>query len=227
MHTKNGAGKTLAPRKSGIRGFPLKSFPDRQESIMNPVTHLLISWLIAEIPPGLTRKDKAAITVAGVIPDIDGIGAIAEHITRDKADPLLWFSHYHHMLHNVSFGLAVAAIAALFAGRRFLVGGLGFLAFTVHIFCDVLGSRGPDGYQWPIRYLFPFSGTPELTWYGQWSLNSWPNFAITLLAILAMLWLARERGYSIVMLFSQKADAVVIETIRQRFPLKRKNERRV
>jgi hypothetical protein len=194
---------------------------------MSPVTHLLISWLIAEIPPGLARKDKIAITVAGVIPDFDGIGAIAELITRDKTDPLLWFSHYHHMLHNVSFGLAVAAITALFARRRLLVGCLGFLAFTVHILCDVIGSRGPDGYQWPIQYLFPFSRTPELTWYGQWPLNSWPNFAITLLAILATLWLARARGYSLVMLFSRKADAAVVETIRRRFPTKQENEKRV
>lgn len=194
---------------------------------MSPVTHLLISWLIAEIPPGLTRKDKVAITVAGVIPDIDGIGAIAEHITRENADPLLWFTHYHHMLHNVAFGLAVAVIAALFGRRRLLVGGLAFLAFTVHIVCDVIGSRGPDGYQWPIQYLFPFSRTPELTWYGQWQLNSWQNFAITLLTILAALWLARERGYSLVMLFSRKADAALVETIRRRFPMKQDNEKRV
>jgi hypothetical protein len=194
---------------------------------MSPVTHLLISWLIAEIPPGLTRKDKAAITVSGVIPDIDGIGAIAEYITRDNADPLRWFTRYHHLLHNVSFGLAVVAIAALFARRRIVVAALGFLAFSVHIVCDILGSRGPDGYQWPICYLFPFSRTAEFAWYGQWSLNSWPNFAITLLAILATLWLARARGYSLVMLFSQKADAAVVETIRRRFPPKRKNERAV
>jgi inner membrane protein len=194
---------------------------------MNPVTHLLISWLFAEIPRSLSRKDKAAIIVVGVLPDIDGIGAIAEHFTRDKADPLLWFAQYHHMLHNVSFGLEVAAIASLFARRRLLVGSLGFLAFNVHIVCDVIGSRGPDGYQWPILYLFPFSRTPELTWYGQWPLNSWPNFAITLLTILAALWLARERGYSVVMLFSQKADAAIVETIRRRFPTKQKNERRV
>jgi len=28
----------------------------------------------------------------------------------------------------------------------------------------MLGSRGPDGYQWPIPYLSPFSSAVQLSW---------------------------------------------------------------
>jgi len=38
---------------------------------------------------------------------------------------------------------------------------LAFVSFHLHLAEDILGSRGPDGYQWPIRYLKPFSQAAE------------------------------------------------------------------
>ena len=31
-------------------------------------------------------------------PDFDGLGVVAEILTRDRAQPLLWWSGYHHVL---------------------------------------------------------------------------------------------------------------------------------
>jgi inner membrane protein len=58
---------------------------------MNPLTHMLFGWTLAQAIP-LTRRDRALVTLAGVVPDIDGLGVVAEILTRDRAQPLLWWS---------------------------------------------------------------------------------------------------------------------------------------
>lgn len=80
------------------------------------------------------------------------------------------------------------------------------ISFHLHLLCDVLGSRGPDGYQWPIPYLLPFSKAWQWTWQGQWALNAWPNLLITMLAIAVTFYLAWQRGYSPLELISKKID---------------------
>ena len=120
------------------------------------------------------------ITLAGVIPDIDGLGIIPELLTRHSEHPLLWFSDYHHQLHNLAFGLLVTAVAFGLAKQKWKTGLLVLLSFHLHLFEDLIGARGPDGDQWPIPYLWPFSHGGGLTWSGQWALNAWPNFAITI-----------------------------------------------
>ena len=47
---------------------------------MSPVTHFLVGWMVANTG-GLNRRDRAAISLAGVIPDIDGLGAIPARIS--------------------------------------------------------------------------------------------------------------------------------------------------
>ena len=47
---------------------------------MSPVTHFLLGWLVANSMK-LDRKERTMVTIAGVIPDIDGLGAIAEIIS--------------------------------------------------------------------------------------------------------------------------------------------------
>ena len=71
---------------------------------------------------------------------------------------------------------------------------LACLSFSVHIIADVLGGRGPDGHQWPISLLQPFSDSCVLTWSGQWQLNAWPNFAVTACLLGLMFYLAWRRG---------------------------------
>ncbi len=134
---------------------------------MSPVTHFLVGWVVANAD-GLDRRERAVVTVAGVIPDIDGLGFIAEYLTREGSHPFWWYADYHHMLaHNLAFGLLTAAAAFALAARRWTAALLAFLSFHLHLLGDLAGSQGPDGSQWPIPYLLPFSKAWQLTWRGQ------------------------------------------------------------
>jgi hypothetical protein len=80
------------------------------------------------------------------------------------------------------------------------------------------GSRGPDGDQWPIPYLLPFSHRWEWTWGGQWELNAWPNFVVMGAALALTFYLAWRRGHSPLEMFSRSADKAFVEALRRRFP---------
>lgn len=168
----------------------------------------------------LKRRERAMITIAGVIPDIDGLGLVAELATRNSSHPLTWWTEYHHVLgHNIGFCLLVTMAAFAFATKLWLTAGLVFLSFHLHLLGDLVGARGPDGDQWPIPYLLPFSRVWELTWNGQWALNGWPNVLITALALAATIWLAWKRGYSPLEMFSARANAVFVGALRGRVRL--------
>lgn len=187
---------------------------------MNPSTHLLIGWLVANSVP-INRRERLAVTLAAVSPDIDGIGYIAERLTADSPNRIWWFTDYHHLFHNLLLGVIVAVVCFSIVGpgprRRWGIATLGFLNFHLHLLGDVVGARGPDGYQWPIPYFSPFTDW-EWTWSGQWELNAWPNFAITIGALVCTFYLAWKRGYSPLEMVSKKADLKFVETLRTRFP---------
>jgi len=193
---------------------------------MSPVTHFLVGWMVANIPPAsgphaIGRRERAAIALAGVAPDLDGLGAIPEVLTKHSAHPLLWFTDYHHVLgHNLMFALVVAGICfAVARQRRWLTALLAFASFHLHLLGDLVGARGPDGYQWPVPYLAPFSDRWTWTWSGQWALNGWPNFVITGVCLLLMFYLAWRRGFSPLEIVSPHADRAFIAALRARFPL--------
>ncbi len=183
---------------------------------MSPVTHFLAGWVFANCAR-LERRERAIVTLACVVPDVDGLGIIPELLTRNSAHPLLWFTQYHHSLHTLAFSLVVTVFAFALARQRWKTALLAFVSFHLHLFEDILGSRGPDGYQWPIPYLSPFSSRLQLAWRGQWGLNAWPNVAITVVLLLITLWLAWRRGFSPLEMVSAKADAVFVSTVRHRF----------
>lgn len=184
---------------------------------MSPISHFLIGWLVAT-PTKLTSKERTIITLAGVIPDIDGIGIIAELVTRDTSYPLFWWTNYHHILgHNIGFAILVTIITFIFSTNKWLAALLTWCSFHLHLLGDLVGSRGPDGYQWPIPYLLPFSNSWQLTWSRQWQLNAWPNLLITGVCLSLIFFLANKRGYSPVGIFSLSADKVFIDTLRKRF----------
>jgi len=184
---------------------------------MSPVTHFLTGWVFANCTK-LDRRERALVTLASVAPDIDGLGIIPELLTRNSAHPLLWFTLYHHSLHTLAFAVLVAAVAFALARQRWKTGLLALVSFHLHLLEDVLGSRGPDGYQWPIPYLKPFSHSWQITWRGEWALNAWPNVAITAVLLLTTLWLAWRSGFSPLEMISAKADAALVSTLRLRFP---------
>jgi inner membrane protein len=160
------------------------------------------------------------VTLACVAPDIDGLGIIPELLTRNSGHPLLWFSEYHHSLHSLAFALVIAVIGFALATQKWKTGVLAFLSFHLHLLEDVLGSRGPEGYPWPIPYLAPFSSHLQLTWRGQWGLNAWPNIAITIVLLLITFWLAWRSGFSPLEMVSAKADRAFVVVLRRRFPLR-------
>ncbi|MBN8524938.1 MAG: metal-dependent hydrolase [Planctomycetes bacterium] len=160
---------------------------------MHIATHAMLSWLLAEAAPQqrFDRRARAAIALAGIAPDLDGLGAPVEILSKGA---LPWFTDYHHrILHNGLAAVAVAVLAWAWCRRDWRVGLMAFVAMHLHFLCDLLGSRGPDGHDWPIPYLAPFSGW-ELRWSGQWALNAWPNIAVTLAALVAISWLGARRG---------------------------------
>src|SRR5438270_5379551 len=207
---------------------------------MSPVTHFFAGWLLASVSPAgrpvmLTRREKALVVAAAVAPDIDGLGIIPELLTRNTSHPLLWFSQYHHSLHTLAFALVCTLAAYLIAGpmmgftfgpsiqgRRSrshpgLTAFLVFISFHLHLLCDLIGARGPDGDQWPIPYLKPFSNAVQLAWHGQWALNAWQNFVITALLLLATFWIAWRYRSSPLELVSQHANRALTQTLRDRF----------
>lgn len=184
---------------------------------MSPVTHFLASWVLASFP-SLERRDVALVTFAGIAPDIDRLGITPELATRHSSHPLDWFSRYHHVLaHNLLFTGVVAIAVLAFARRRWLAATLAFLAVHLHFFMDVLGSRGPDGYNWPIPYLEPFSSKAQIAWSGQWALNAWENIVITLALLIWTMFRAIHIGRSPVEIFSPSADRQVVAALRQRW----------
>ncbi len=93
-----------------------------------------------------------------------------------------------------------------------------FISFHLHLLCDLIGARGPDGDQWPIPYLKPFSSSIQLAWHGQWALNGWQNFAITGALLLATFWIARKYGSSPVELVSERWNRRFVTTLKSRLP---------
>ena len=184
---------------------------------MNPVSHLLTGWVVANTAD-LTPRDRALVTLAGVVPDIDGLGIIAEILTEQTAFPLLWYSKYHHVLcHNLGFGLLLAVTAILFGIRRWMTAFLVLVVFHLHLLGDLVGSRGPDGYQWPIPYWTPFSDGWKLIWTGQWELNAWPNVLIAALLLAATIYIARRKGCSPLEMVSKRVDSAFVSILRRQY----------
>jgi hypothetical protein len=183
---------------------------------MNPATHFFIGWLTANTAD-LSRRDRAIVTAASVAPDLDGLGLVAD-LFGDHRYGYYWYGEYHHVLcHNLLFGVLIAGAALLAARRRWTAALLCLVVFHLHLLGDLIGARGPDGSQWPIPYLWPFSDRLQLTWSGQWLLNAWPNVVITVLAMALTGYLTWRRGFSPVEIVSPRADRAVVRTLRARF----------
>jgi hypothetical protein len=183
---------------------------------MSPVTHGLISWLVANVP-GVERGGRRLIVLAGLAPDLDGLGIIVQLATAGSEHPLEWFSEYHHRLTHNALAAVVCAGSCAWWGRSWMIGALSLAAFHLHLLCDLIGGRGPDGYQWPIPYFQPFASGWEWTWSGQWALNAPPNVVITAGALLACAFLACQRGFSPVELVWPPADPTCVATLRRWF----------
>ena len=187
---------------------------------MHVGTHFLAGWLVAAPKEGLSPRERGAIAFAGVAPDLDGLGLLVDKVNGWRGHESFYYETWHHVLaHNIGGALLFSGICAAVArkGRRRTVALLAFASVHLHLFFDLLGSKGGDGSQWPIPYLSPFSQAWQLTWRGQWVFNSWQNTTILALLLGATLWAAWNYGRSPVSLLSHRWDAEVVAALRARF----------
>jgi len=186
---------------------------------MSPVTHFLLSWVVAE---GIGRDpvERRVITLAGIAPDLDGLGVVIDVVSPWVGGAVTaFYGEYHHALLHGLFGAALLSMCAAAAVRRKTVVGLGaFLVVHLHLLCDLVGSRGTSPWDlWSVSYFAPFSKVATLQWQGQWPLNAWPNIVMTVLLIaLGFVWAVRF-GRSPLAAISQNADQVFVETVQGRW----------
>ena len=184
---------------------------------MNPVTHLLTGWVIANADD-LERRDRAIVTLAAIIPDVDGLGILTSLASKDHEAGLHLYSQYHHVIaHNLFSGLLITSVAYALSKKKWFTALLVFFSFHLHLLGDLLSGRGPDGIIWTISYLYPAYPDFIVSWSGQWELNALPNVVITGVLLLLTFYLAWKRGYSPVGIISSNADHVFVYTLRKRF----------
>lgn len=174
---------------------------------MSPGAHLLASWLLANSALR-SQRERRLVALAGLAPDLDGLGWLVDRTVAANGGSSDYYFAYHHLiLHNLPASLALAGLAAWLAATcRWRTFALALLAIHLHFLLDVIGSKGPDGYQWPIPYLLPFTPDHAWTWSGQWELDAWPNLAITLAMLaIAGLWSWKCR-YSFIEVISTTLD---------------------
>ncbi len=181
---------------------------------MNIITHALMGWCAGQ-RLGRQISDVALIAVASVIPDVDAFGAVIDLARGGEAE---LFSAFHHKFgHCLLFCLFLVVMLHLWRKNARLT--LWFAAvFHLHLFCDIVGARGPDGYQWPVYYFFPFSDY-GLSWAHQWEINALPNILLTIWLLYMFLKQSALAGYSPLSLLSPAVDQPFIKTLQHRLKI--------
>ena len=171
---------------------------------MYPGTHLLFSWLsTAEVLKA--RRERMLVSISGIAPDFDGLGLIVDKITGSTN---FYFQYHHYIGHSIFSALFISTVATLLASsQKYIVFLLSFILVHVHILFDVIGSKSPDGYQWPIYYLYPVNSEYGLTWSGQWELNAWQNNVIMLCLLLGCVYYAVTKKITFLEVFSSKLNS--------------------
>src|SRR5437764_6629362 len=103
---------------------------------MAPTTHAFLGWWTANVVP-LSRRDRLAVFLAGVLPDLDGLGLLYS-----------WqaYATYHHILcHNLAGCLVWTGLVALLTQQRGKCAALAFLNWHFHLAGDYFGSGAGDG----------------------------------------------------------------------------------
>jgi len=188
---------------------------------MSPLTHFLGSWLVASVAADNPR-DRTLITLAGVLPDADGLGIVVDvvhNLTSGKEPTYYYYQQYHHLLlHGWPGAILISLILTGFARKKPRVLIWCLVTYHLHLLCDLVGSRGPDvGDLWPICYSEPLFRHPIWFWKGQWRLDGWQNMTITLALLGISIWVAVKRGFSFVEVFSGRADKVFVQVLRKWF----------
>jgi inner membrane protein len=186
---------------------------------MNPITHMLVGWTALEQAQRADR-DRALVVLAGLAPDLDGLGVVVEFFARllGFGETNFYLDHHRVWGHGLPAALVFSAVVAIFAASRVRAALCAFVAVHLHYLCDLLGSRGPGVEDiWGIAYFSPLADAPYVEWSGQWELIGWQNTLITLALLAWIVWRGIRAGYTPLRLASGKADAQVVAALRQRF----------
>ena len=158
------------------------------------------------------------MTLAGIIPDVDGLGLVVDvwNACLGKAETYYYPQYHHFLLHGLPAIAVLAVGAALLAKRRGRVSLAVVAVMHLHLLCDFVGSRGPSLTDlWPIYYLAPITRHPMWVWAGQWRLDGWINFLITVGLMAWALALAVRRGHSFFGVVSARLDLKVVAVLRR------------
>jgi hypothetical protein len=184
---------------------------------MSPITHFMVGWTCFGSVLG-NRRDRAIVCLAGLAPDLDGVGILIDLFNQLAGLPETRFYQDWHRLygHGITAAVAFTLLAASFAHDRGRVAIAAFLNIHLHFLCDILGSRGstPEDL-WGLYYLGPWDVTQEIVWQGQWQLVGWQNTLISIVLMGILLERACRQGYSPLGLVSQRADQVFIDVLRR------------
>jgi len=184
---------------------------------VSPLTHLLASWIVAAKTTDNPR-DCRLVTLAGLLPDVDGLGLIVDIASELSGHaPTQFYARYHHwLLHGVFGAVLIAGFSACFARRRWRVALLALIVFHLHLLCDLAGSRGPSPEDlWPIFYFGPFDTAPMWIWKSQWRLDGWQNKLIFITLFARALVLAARLGHSFVGVFNRRGDRIFVGVLRK------------
>jgi inner membrane protein len=186
---------------------------------VSPLTHLVGSWLVA-VATTNNPRDRKLVALAGVLPDADGLGVVADVVGSwigGKECTFYYYQQYHHvLLHGWPGAVIVSLLLTAFARERWRTLLLCLLTFHLHLLCDLVGSRGPTvGDLWPICYSEPLFRHPIWFWKHQWRLDGWQNQTIFVILFAAALWVAVKKGYSFVEIASARLDSVFVAVLRK------------
>lgn len=175
----------------------------------------MMSWLSSNLIKGNVRE-RRLVTLSGIAPDIDGFGLFIDPIMKHAGNATNYWGQFHHSLHNIGFCIVVTILTYFIAKtNKVQVACLSFAVFHLHLFCDLIGSKGPDGHQWPIPYLQPFTNKLAITWQYQWELNAWPNILIGLLLLVCIVLIARVYQRSPFEIVSKRVNEAFIQVVRK------------
>ena len=142
------------------------------------LTHVGLSWLVASVRCA-SRRDRWLVTLAGMLPDLDGAGVVWSHDAYVAA--------HRAVGHGLLFGLLLVALALWRADARWPTAALTALSFHLHLVLDVVGTGGL-----PVRYSWPVSDW-GWSYRGHWVLASWPNALVMAATLLGVMLVARRR----------------------------------
>ncbi len=179
---------------------------------MAPQQHLVISWVLANLNYE-RKRDRVVAVLAGVLPDIDGLGAVVDYINKDPYyyNYLKWHRTFGHSIFTLLF---IMVVTFLICGRRIRPVIVASSVWLTHMFFDLTGSAGPDGSIWTLIPFWPLS-EHEISFSWQWALNGWQNVAITAVFVIIMIIIATKKKRSLIEIFSSKFDSYAINVVEQ------------